>query len=437
MFAYHVRLAWLSIGKTPVISGLIVGAIGLGIGVCVSILTVYSLMIEDPAPGYSHQLFTYKLNNQPELVEGRTSEEAFPMVGYRDAVNIAKSEIPSGQSLHYQTAAVFYPENKEQTPFREEVRLANAGFFSVHKVPFLYGSVWSETHETSDPYQTVLTKTVNEQLFGGRDSVGEVVKIGAQHFRVSGVMDEFNPTPLYLETDSGAFSEIQGAFIPFALTRQLALRKSGGSTRCSEDPADDTWASFLETDCYWIHHWVELKDATAVGAFRDFLDNYAGDQRQYGRFLGPYDNELHDVLSWLQDRGVVNRDYEILLAIAFLFLVVCLLNCIGLLLSKFLGKAGEMSLRRAVGGSRSTLFKQHLVEISLIGLLGGCAGLLVSIIGLMGIRSLYQDYEQLTHLNPELILLTLALAVGSTLLAGLFPAWRICRLPISLHLKSE
>jgi putative ABC transport system permease protein len=437
MFAYHLRLAWLSFRKTPVLSLLIVAAIGLGIGVCVSILTVYSLMIEDPVPDYSHRLFTYKLNNQPELVGGRSGWDPIALVGYRDALNIERSTIPKAHSLHYQTAAVIYPQEDQQAPFSDVIRLANAGFFSVHRIPFLYGSAWSEQGETRDPYQTVLTRELNEQLFSGENSVGQSLKIGPDSFKIVGVMDTFKPTPFYLETDSGAFSEMRGALIPFSLTRALAMRKSGGITRCNEDPDNDTWVSFLETDCYWIHHWVELENAESVAAFRQFLDDYSQDQRQLGRFMGPYNNELHNVMSWLDDRGVVNKDYEILLGVAFLFLVVCLLNCIGLLLAKFLGKAGEMSLRRALGGSRRMIFRQHLVEISVIGFLGGCVGLLVSMLGLVCIRSLYASYESLTHLNLELVLLAIALAIGSALLAGLLPAWRVCHLPVSQYLKSE
>ena len=148
-----------------------------------------------------------------------------------------------------------------------------------------------------------------------------------------------------------------------------------------------------------MYHLVELEDEESALAYADFLDGYALSQRQYGRFLGPFEHELHSVKSWLHDQQVVNKDYEILLGVAFLFLLVCLLNCIGLLLAKFLGKAGEMSLRRAVGGSRKMIFKQHLVEISLIGFLGGCVGLGLTLLGLMGIRSLYRNYEQLTNLN--------------------------------------
>ena len=437
MFAYHVRLAWLSFLKTPVLSFLIVSAIGLGIGVCISILTVYALMINDPIPAHSSNIFTYKLNNQRELIDGRTASPASPLVGYRDAVNIMESEIPANHSVHYPTTAVYYPEVDGQSPLRAELRLASSGFFAVHKLPFIFGNAWTPAEEESRLYQTVLTKELNEQVFDGKNSIGEELKIGSNLYKVVGVLDSFKPMPFYFEVDGGAFSELEGAIIPFSLTPELGLRKRGGSVWCNEDPAEDTWLSFLEAECNWIHHWVEIQDQNNVNEFHQFLNNYSLEQRNYGRFMGPYEHEIHNVMSWLEDREVVNKDYEILLSISFLFLVVCLLNCIGLLLAKFLGKSNEMSLRRAVGASRKMIFRQHLVEISLIGFLGGILGLVISLAGLMGIRMIYSNYESLTHLNLDLVLLALALAIASTMLAGIIPAWRVCRLPVSQFLKSQ
>ncbi|MEH6517060.1 MAG: ABC transporter permease [Halioglobus sp.] len=437
MFAYHFRLAWLSVKKTPVLSSLIVCAIGLGIGVCISILTVFALMTSDPAPEISAQVYTYKLQNQEILPGGSDGDEPSNMVGYRDVINLQAFDLPIRQSIHYQSAAVIYPEGSGQTPFTDEVRLANTGFFSLHRVPFRYGGHWSAEEEASGLYQTVLTRDLNEKLFGGNNSVGEKVRIGNWLFDVVGVLDEFKPTPLYFELDGGAFREMTGAILPFALTKELELRKRNGSTICSGDPEGEGWLNYLEADCQWIHHWVEITDAQGEQAYRDHLDNYAEAQRQRGRFLGPYNNEVHSLKSWLVDQRVVDQDYRILLAVAFLFLLVCLLNCIGLLLAKFLGRAGEMSLRRAVGGSRKMIFRQHLVEISLIGLLGGLVGLLLAMLGLVAIRSLYQNFELLTHLNIELALLAVLLAMASTVLAGIYPAWRICRLPIALHLKAQ
>ncbi|MFT4632024.1 MAG: putative ABC transport system permease protein [Candidatus Azotimanducaceae bacterium] len=437
MMAYHLKLAWLSFKKTPVMSSLIIGAIGLGIGVCISLLTVYVLMIKDPAPSFSDRLFTYKLNNEPKLTEGRSPDMVHPLVGYRDAMNLLKSDIPVNQSLHYQTAEVVYPAASDQSPVTRQLRLANAGFFAVHRIPFLYGTPWTDTDELSDPYQTVLTRSLNEAIFAGENSVGQSLQIGPNYYKIIGVMDNYKPMPLYLETDSGAFNEIKGALVPFSLTPTLEMRKSGGSTRCMKDPLENTFASFLETDCYWIHHWVELDNTDDVTRFKQYLDDYSIEQQQFSRHLGVPKHEVYDLISWLEDRQVVNQDYRILLSVAFLFLLVCLLNCIGLLLAKFLGKSGEISLRRAVGGSKKMIFRQYMVEVTMIGFLGGCVGLLVATIGLIGIRAMYRNYEQLTHLNLELGIIAILLAIGSTIIAGLFPVWQACRLPVSQHLKSQ
>ena len=264
MLVYNIRLALLSLRRTPVLSLLIVSAIGLGIGVCISILTVYALMIEDPVPEYSARLFTYKLNNQPELVDGRSNSDPERMVGYRDAMNIEASEIPRVHAIHYQSAGVIFPEQDGQTPFRDELRLANAGFFQLHRVPFLFGSHWSEAEEINRPYETVLTKELNEKVFGGVNSVGMDLKIGPNIYRIVGVMDEFAPSPAYMELDGGSFSKINGALIPFSLTPELSIRKSNGRVNCSADPSSDTWLAFLEAECSWIHHWVELDDPTSI-----------------------------------------------------------------------------------------------------------------------------------------------------------------------------
>ena len=50
MFSYYVRLALTSIRRTPVLSALMVLALGLGIGAFMTTFTVYYLMSGDPIP---------------------------------------------------------------------------------------------------------------------------------------------------------------------------------------------------------------------------------------------------------------------------------------------------------------------------------------------------------------------------------------------------
>src|SRR6185436_2048248 len=61
--------------------------------------------------------------------------------------------------------------------------------------------------------------------------------------------------------------------------------------------------------------------------------------------------------------------------VSLLFLAVCALNLVGLLLGKFLARAPEVGVRRALGASRLDIFLQHVVECELIGVLGGLAGI--------------------------------------------------------------
>ena len=57
MFSYYLRLAWASMRRTPVLSGLMVLALGLGIGAFMTTFTVYYLMSGDPIPHKSDRLF--------------------------------------------------------------------------------------------------------------------------------------------------------------------------------------------------------------------------------------------------------------------------------------------------------------------------------------------------------------------------------------------
>jgi putative ABC transport system permease protein len=63
MFVYHLRLALLSLRRTPAVSLLMVVAVGLGIGVSMTMLSVYALMAGDPIPAKSGTLHAVQLDS--------------------------------------------------------------------------------------------------------------------------------------------------------------------------------------------------------------------------------------------------------------------------------------------------------------------------------------------------------------------------------------
>jgi putative ABC transport system permease protein len=142
-------------------------------------------------------------------------------------------------------------------------------------------------------------------------------------------------------------------------------------------------------------------------------------------------------MQWLDFNQVVPSDVRLQLWIALGFLVVCLVNTVGLLLAKCLRRAPEIGVRRALGASRGDIFIQFLVETGVIGLVGGALGLLLALLGLWAIRQNPASYVQLAHLDWAMMLVTFGLALGSSLLAGLLPAWRACAVTPALQLKSQ
>jgi putative ABC transport system permease protein len=169
-----------------------------------------------------------------------------------------------------------------------------------------------------------------------------------------------------------------------------------------------------------------------------FLNAYTEQQKALGRFPRPLNNRLDDVMEWMEREEVVEDDAQVMLGLSLLFLVVCLLNTIGLLLAKFLGKSGDIGLRRALGATRATLFIQHMIEAGLIGLGGGVLGLGLAWLGLRGIEALFGEFvKNLVGMDWVMVLTAVCLAICSALLAGLYPTWRACRVAPAGQLKTQ
>jgi len=73
----------------------------------------------------------------------------------------------------------------------------------------------------------------------------------------------------------------------------------------------------------------------------------------------------------------------------------------------------------------------------MIGLVGGLFGLALAALGLWAIRHGASAYGHLAHLDMAMLAATFVLAVVSSILAGLLPAWRGCQVTPALQLKSH
>jgi putative ABC transport system permease protein len=109
------------------------------------------------------------------------------------------------------------------------------------------------------------------------------------------------------------------------------------------------------------------------------------------------------------------------------------------LLAKFLGKATEIGIRRALGASRRVLFQQYLVEAGIIGFAGGILGLGFTWLGLEGIEMQFADEEasQVLIMDWNMALLAVALAIVASLVTAIYPTWRACSVQPAAYLSSN
>jgi putative ABC transport system permease protein len=440
MLTYHLRLALKSLRRNPVIAALMVGAIALGVGICITTLTVYRLMSGNPIEHRNDVLYAVTLDSwgtdepkdedHPELPPSELT--------YRDAMALFESDIPERIVVMHKSTFVLDPVHTEGAkPFLAEARMTTSEFFAMFDVPFLYGGGWDPAADHDVQMVVVLSKETNEKAFGGGNSVGQTLQLDGREFKVVGVLDDWLPTPKFYDVNNGAFDKPEEIFTPLSLTRAFQLTGRNGNINCWKEEPIDSFQAFLDSECVWIQVWAELKDREQVEAFQNHIDNYAREQKTLGRFERPLNNHLRTPEEWLAVNEVVGQDNSVLVGLSFMFLAVCLLNMIGLLLAKFLGAAPIVGLRRALGASRATIFSQHLVEVGVIGLAGGLLGIVVAALGLLGVRQLYDDYDALTHLDLTMGFFTLVIAVLSGVLAGLYPTWRICRVQPAVHLKTQ
>jgi len=442
MFAYYLSLALASFRRNPGLTALMVFAIALGISVCMITLTSYRAAANNPAGERSSILFAASIDSwDPENPYEQYDKTLAPtMLTYRDAKALYESKIPDRKLIMYKAGGIVSRTDKGMEPEYIATRMTTADFFPMFEVPFKYGSAWDARADAGPEPVVVISKELNQKAFAGENSVGKSLVWHDRQFRVIGVLDDFEPLPKYYDVSNGSFSEMDGAYVPFAWGQVLELG-SDGNTNCWKTEIIDSFKSFLNSECIWIHGWFELRTAEKQRAFREFLDNYVTEQKKHGRFPRPLNNYLYDVDGWLKRNKVVEDDNKAVLIMAFAFLAVCLVNTVGLLLAKFLNGAPLSGVRRALGASRRDIFLQHLTESGVVALAGGILGGLLGVIGIWALRAYYgrfvEDAPKLLPFDATNFLIVIAIAVFAGLIAGLYPAWRIGRAAPASYLKVQ
>ena len=180
---------------------------------------------------------------------------------------------------------------------------------------------------------------------------------------------------------------------------------------------------------------IEQAQAEMTHVIEEIGQQHAATNKGWSAHLVPMATTLHET----RTGGSELSEVGVMLGAVLAVLLIACANIAGLLLARSVSREREMSLRVAVGAARGRLIRQLLVENTLLGLLGGGAGLLLAS-GLLSTMKVFLAHAFMRGANIQLSLpviwTTLAAGVLSSMGAGLIPAWRTSRTSPSQSMTS-
>ena len=439
MLGYYITLGLRGLRRNVVLTALIIAAVGVGIGASMTMLTTLVAISANPIPDKSSQLFVPQIDVTGYASLHHSMLNLPRQLSYYDAMALMKVHPGIRRAAMYPVTLNVKPAQGD--PFAAVGNATDGDFFAMFQVPFRSGAAWGRNEDNDRANVVVLSTRLADRLFRGADAVGKTVNLGKRDYRVTGVIGDWAPTLRFYDGNGGAFSEGEDFFLPFSIAIDRQIETS--DYNCDATKFSTEQDGLLNWNCPWVQFWVELPTLKQVRDFKTFLQNYAAEQQRRGRFQWLPLIALRDVMDWLAYVHVVPDEVRVNSMIAIGFLAVCLINAVGLMLAKFSSRAVELSVRRALGASRTDLFLHCVAEALLIGLFGGVLGLGLTAAGLSALRSLRGISSQdsaagrLVSLNMEMVLITFAVAIISTVCCGLYPAWRASRVQPGWQLKAQ
>ena len=112
MFRYYVKLGLASIRKNPILSGLMIAAIAVGIGACMTIINIYYVMGGNPIPNRSDVLYYVQVDSWSPNEAYKDPDFPPEQITYMDGKALYDAHKARRQVLSYKTGRVVEPQSE-------------------------------------------------------------------------------------------------------------------------------------------------------------------------------------------------------------------------------------------------------------------------------------------------------------------------------------
>jgi len=413
----NLKLAFRTLAKTPFVTTIAVLSLALGIGANAAIYSLFDQMllralpVHEPdrlvnlaAPGPKPGSTTCNQSGDCEVIF------SYPM--YRD---LERAELPVTLAAHrvFGASLAF-----DQQSLGGEATMVSGSYFSVLGVrPALGRLLGPGDDETIGGHPVaVLSHAFWETNFGSDPAVlGRQIVVNGTSMTIVGVA-----APGFQGTTLGSRPLV---FVPISMRAQM----------------NPGWEGFENRRNYWVYAFARLdagvtpeRAAVALnGVYRPIVHNVEAPLQEgmsdatMQRFRAKTILVEDGRRGQSSIHGEARTPLVLLFAITGIVLLIACANIANLLLARGAGRAAEMAVRLSLGASRRQVLAQLLTESLVLAALGGLASLLVARWTLSGISAMLPDDAASTlrfELDMPVVLFAAALAVGTGLVFGMFPA---------------
>lgn len=409
MWKNYIKTALRNIRRNRVFSFINVFGLATGVGLFI----IISLFVHSE---YSYDKFNQKIDRIYRLERGDWGILG-PAYGPEVAAEFPEIESFVRFNLHQFSNPLVTKQYGNQR--LQNVVMADPELFNVFTFRFLEGSPMDALQ---DPYSIVLTESCATKLFGAENPIGKDLLLDEQHhFKVTAVIED--PHRFHMDI---------GAVVPF---ETLALMRNNAQMLGRYD--NWNYPTFFLLKPGVSADDLEKKVNAHLGAIFEKL--YGEQPQEMDFFLRPLDQIYF--ASVKHELGVKhgNENFAIgFAAIAVFILVIACINFINLTTAKALSRAKEVGLRKTLGGYRSQLISQFLIESFMITVLAFILSLGVVELLLNRFKDILQAELSLNYLTQPFfwfVFIGGILFVG--LLSGLYPAFYLTRFSAVSVIKGE
>jgi putative ABC transport system permease protein len=419
-------------------SALIVLAVGLGVGVVISVLALFD--------GVRLQQEAYLIQDQYRTITVRTVEDiravfadatgpliAVPNIlaeqivfGVQDVINL-KAAVPHAYVFAEQTGmyptSLLLQETEAQSTDRWNrassiyVRSITPDYFGFHNLQTMQGALFMDMDVAQANRVIVLGHGLANRLFADVNPLGQVVPLGTdnQPYTVVGVLQE---VPMATDRRQGqANNPNDQAFIP--LTAQPSASSRGGSAT-GMFPG---MAGMMGIGATGAPGFNEIRVGLATG-------RYMGSTlRQTREYMYQTYGDTISVHSAFEAYQAQNQRFLFMGMVVGLFsslgLVIAAINILNLMMARIYRRFRTIGISISVGASRKTVFRQFLVEAAILGMVGAMLGIVFSFGGVKLISAIVGEPVKQT-ISAQVAGVAVALTIS--LLFGVYPAQQAARI---------